>query len=101
MGTERSALNHRLKRRFSDEFAKAADAGIISNKASKATYEDNARNKAKKLESDPAVLDYLQSGEAYKTVAERHGLTASVLYGRVQKVLKLQKERAEALLPNP
>ena len=99
LGVNRSALNDRLKRRFSGEFSQAASAGVISNAAARRTYEENARNKARELESDPAVMDYLQSGESYQTVATRHGLAASSLHARVQKVLKLQKERAEALLP--
>ena len=93
LGVNRSALNDRLKRRFSGEFSQAASAGVISNAAARRTYEENARNKARELESDPAVMDYLQSGESYQTVATRHGLAASSLHARVQKVMRFQKDR--------
>lgn len=94
LGVEATGLTHRLRRQYPDEYARASDSGLISTGWSSRA----SKERAEKTETDPAVQAYLQGKGTYKDIAAQYDIPWTTLYNRVQRVLKLQKERAESPL---
>ena len=95
LSVDGATLAQRFKRRFPAEYEQAKQRRIIVTAGAKSTY----TKKTEQLAHDPAVQAYLQEKGTYQEIATQFGIPLMTLYNRVQRVLKLQKERAESLLP--
>ncbi len=58
-GAERTAVIHRLKRRFPEEYAKLSAAGLITCAPSEKALKARSAKLDEKWANDPAVLEYL------------------------------------------
>ncbi len=99
-GAERTAVIHRLKRRFPEEYAKLSAAGLITCAPSEKALKARSAKLDEKWANDPAVLEYLHgngngngtaSGTASVTiqqVADRYNISYSTLWERVQRALR-------------
>ena len=85
LGVDRSALTQRLKRRFPEEYSKAASSGFISGRNSKATLD----RKADEILRCPAVRDYLDGKGTLKAVSANYGISSVALHKRVKRYRSL------------
>ena len=91
-GSERTAVVHRLKRRFPEEYAKLTAAGLISSVPSEAARKRRADAAAQRWMNDPAVLEYLNGNGTYHQIAEKYNLSYSTLRGRVRRAIDYNRK---------
>lgn len=106
-GVERATLTQRLHRRFPEEYAKLAAAGLISSVPSEAARKRRADAADERWANDPAVLEYLHGNGidtdsgvvtdlrdqhpahprpiTMQQVADKYGISLTAMRTRVQR----------------
>lgn len=88
LNIDRSALNHRLKRRFPDEYETASKAGIIKRGGARRNYDA----RTKEMFEAPEILAVLQEGVSIRQASITFNIPLSTLHQRVQRVKDLQRQ---------
>ncbi len=122
-GVGNTALFHRLKRRFPEEYAKLYASGLISHAPSEAARKRRADAADERWSNDPAVLEYLHGNGievvpgvvtdlrdqhpahprpiTMQQVADKYGVSFSTIQKRVQRALRHINKTKHAQKQNP